>query len=920
MKKFLFALLLLPFISKAQVLPIGASKGTVRVLGKLSSDTLLILPNSDTTTAPKILGGVIMKTSDKKIYVYTGTKWAATSEGAVVSESDPTVPAFLKLIVPADTVRWAMAYVDSVKRVGLNVYTYKNGAATLAYTDSIANVSGKLDSIRRSSDSVYWYAGGSRFFAFKDSTGGEANTGANMGSGAQVFQAKVGLELRFKTILSGNGNITITPGTNDITLTGKSFVDSVRKKAGTDSVFFYTNGTGSFGFRDSAIAGGEINTISSVGSGTSIVKGKTGVDLQLKSLTSDTTIALTGNTNDVQVKVDQTRIASVGRLADTATAIRATIAAGDTIYVRDAGTGTSLFYIQGDTLKLKKVNGVTQNADSSLTFSGGGGGTPGGSNTQIQFNNSSAFGGDAGLTYNSTTNELTTDSIKSKTVYGDSGVFVPQGRYDYDNSFWRPGIRFIGENKTGIARLSGITTFIDNGAKNVGIWREGADTDVIFGYGANRLTVEATGSMNHVSLVGRMEFEGLGNGGYIDWVGYQAGSSLGRTIRITTDATIYGNSVVPIHFVPRNGFHAFRITDSVNAVKMHFSSQGWLGIGNDTAQRAIHVRNNGDVYERLESLSLTGIIGHEYYVQGNEKWSNKIDINSGQITENIGSGGYFKRWQINGTNAIGLDADRSVFVNNRLFVGTTSSLGIGEKLAVNGTIAIADGNQVVEPSGLSGFRISTSAGTDIFYGSGATQGKVQMNPHMSYIYNSLEKFRVSSAGEVWINPAGVADLGSYTLQNTGGLYQQGSFRLGGTRVATSNDVKLLVKGESDSTVAALDFPIVQTSYSPTKTDVTNIGTASVTTSYYQRTGNKIEVWGEVTIDPTATGDTQITLSLPIASSITNSYDLSGSAAAYDVNQSARIYHSAGVAVVRLNATDASSHVYSYRYVYYYIAP
>jgi len=453
MKKFLFALLLLPFISKAQVLPIGAAKGTVRVLGKLSSDTLLILPNSDTTTAPKVLGGVIMKTSDKKIYVYTGTKWAATSDGALVTESDPTVPAFLKLIVPADTVRWAMAYVDSVKRVGLNVYTYKNGAATLAYTDSIANVSGKLDSVRRSRDSVYWYAGGSRFFAFIDSVGGEANIGANVGSGAQVFQAKVGLELRFKTILSANGNITITPGTNDITLTGKSFVDSLRKKAGTDSVFSYTNGVASFSYKDSAIAGGEINTISSVGSGTSVVKGKTGVDLQVKSLTSDTTIAITGNTNDVQIKVDQTRIASVGRLADTATALRAVITAGDTIYVKNVGTGMITGHVLGDSLRLSNLQAgsnitLTKNADSSITISAtGGSGSPGGSNTQIQFNNSSAFGADADFTYNNST-KLTslkhlkflqdTTSSLHKLIFVEGDTSVPNFTHSFSHYFVNP--------------------------------------------------------------------------------------------------------------------------------------------------------------------------------------------------------------------------------------------------------------------------------------------------------------------------------------------------------------------------------------------------------------------------------------------------------------------------------------------------
>jgi len=40
------------------------------------------------------------------------------------------------------------------------------------------------------------------------------------------------------------------------------------------------------------------------------------------------------------------------------------------------------------------------------TVSGGGGGTPGGSNTHIQFNDSSAFGGNANFTFNKTTNIL----------------------------------------------------------------------------------------------------------------------------------------------------------------------------------------------------------------------------------------------------------------------------------------------------------------------------------------------------------------------------------------------------------------------------------------------------------------------------------------------------------------------------------
>ena len=41
----------------------------------------------------------------------------------------------------------------------------------------------------------------------------------------------------------------------------------------------------------------------------------------------------------------------------------------------------------------------------------GGGGTPGGADTQVQFNDGGAFGGDAGLTFNKTTNALTVTGI-----------------------------------------------------------------------------------------------------------------------------------------------------------------------------------------------------------------------------------------------------------------------------------------------------------------------------------------------------------------------------------------------------------------------------------------------------------------------------------------------------------------------------
>lgn len=46
--------------------------------------------------------------------------------------------------------------------------------------------------------------------------GGEANTGANVGGFIEVFQTKVGAELRFRTLQSSDGSITFTQNTDDI--------------------------------------------------------------------------------------------------------------------------------------------------------------------------------------------------------------------------------------------------------------------------------------------------------------------------------------------------------------------------------------------------------------------------------------------------------------------------------------------------------------------------------------------------------------------------------------------------------------------------------------------------------------------------------------------------------------------------------
>jgi hypothetical protein len=71
-----------------------------------------------------------------------------------------------------------------------------------------------------------------------------------------------------------------------------------------------------------------------------------------------------------------------------------------------------------------------------IGLGGGGSGTPGGSDTQVQFNDGGSFGGDAGMTYNKTTNVLTVGDVEvTDEAYGagwNGSLEVPTKNAVYD--------------------------------------------------------------------------------------------------------------------------------------------------------------------------------------------------------------------------------------------------------------------------------------------------------------------------------------------------------------------------------------------------------------------------------------------------------------------------------------------------------
>ncbi len=96
-----------------------------------------------------------------------------------------------------------------------------------------------------------------------------------------------------------------------------------------------------------------------------------------------------------------------------------------------------------DTTVYKKESGDGTNTGWVAIAAGGGGGTPGGSTTQVQFNDAGSFGGDAGLTYDKTTDSLTIASA-GIIYFGDSST----------NGSWR--IRRSGSNLAMELREAGV--------------------------------------------------------------------------------------------------------------------------------------------------------------------------------------------------------------------------------------------------------------------------------------------------------------------------------------------------------------------------------------------------------------------------------------------------------------------------------
>ena len=106
--------------------------------------------------------------------------------------------------------------------------------------------------------------------------GGEANTGTNLGTGLAVFKTKQGVDFEYKTLIAGT-NVTMASNASAVTI----------------------NSTGG--------GAGEANTIVNLGTGFPIFREKSGVNLNIRSLSAGTNVDVASSTSLITISSVDTK-------------------------------------------------------------------------------------------------------------------------------------------------------------------------------------------------------------------------------------------------------------------------------------------------------------------------------------------------------------------------------------------------------------------------------------------------------------------------------------------------------------------------------------------------------------------------------------------------------------------------------------
>lgn len=169
------------------------------------------------------------------------------------------------------------------------------------------------------------------------------------------------------------------------------------------------------------LGGANVNATTHTGTTVSVTANITGGNLLTGGLISSTgnitggnlrttgVVSATGTVSGLELTSTQSSGSEGGQINLAQPASGSTLAGGITI---DAFNNTLRFFEQGGTARGAFIDLTACSAGVGTNLlSGGGGGTPGGSNTFVQFNDAGTFGGNAQFTYDKVTNSLTVGNV-----------------------------------------------------------------------------------------------------------------------------------------------------------------------------------------------------------------------------------------------------------------------------------------------------------------------------------------------------------------------------------------------------------------------------------------------------------------------------------------------------------------------------
>jgi len=382
---------------------------------------------------------------------------------------------------------------------------------------------------------------------------------------------------------------------------------------------------------------------------------------------------VTANTGNFTTLAVQT-----GVVGDLAPATTVTSDLGTDLYRwRDLYLSNSTIYIGNGTISANETSLILTNPDGS-PFEGGGNGTPGGLNTQIQFNDSGVFGGSAGFTFDKATNAVSTSGSVTATGNVTGGNILTAGLVNATGNVTGGNLTTAGTvTGTDIAATGTVTSTGNVSGGN--ITTAGA---------VSSATVTATGNVTggNISTEGTVTATGNVSGGNITTLGTVNGTDLAATANVSA-----GNVSATGNIAGAN------VTATGNIDGANVSATGNVSGGNLVA--ASNVVAAGAVFS------------------GNVSASNFIGDITGNITGNISAGGANTEIQfnddgvINGSSAFTFDStSNAVTVTGNI---TAANFTTGGTVTATGDVSgsnIVTAGRVEATGNVSGGNVVATAG------------------------------------------------------------------------------------------------------------------------------------------------------------------------------------------------------------------